>query len=223
MVDKDYRQHQNSLIGKIIEAERSEAVAFIETLAHEIGYPAAISRVLDPALIEIGEMWSREKLSLAQGYVAAKITEDVLLRAVESTEWKTETVHMHVPVVLANIEDDFHSLGRKMVSTFLQLSGWDVCDMGNDITAEEIVDKAVELHAPIIGVSAMMYTSALNIAKVRAEIDRRMLTDSMRLAVGGAIFKVRTSLAREVGGDGTAASAIEAPQLFADLLHTIKR
>ncbi len=223
MVDKDYRQYQSQLIGKIIDAERAEAVAFIDALAQEVGFPTAISRVLDPALIEIGELWSREKLSLAQGYVAAKITEDVLLKAVESTAWKTETAHMHIPVVLANIEDDFHSLGRKMVSTFLQLSGWDVCDMGNDITAEEIVDKAVELHAPIIGVSAMMYTSALNIAKVRAEMDRRKLANSMKLAVGGAIFKVRASLVREVGGDGTAVSAIEAPQLFADLLHTIKR
>jgi methylmalonyl-CoA mutase cobalamin-binding domain/chain len=218
----DYTSLRNILIEQIVNADRTGAVAFIESIAMQCGLPTAISHVLDPALIEIGEMWSKEKLSLAQGYVAAKITEDVLLKAVESKEWHTDTVHMHIPVVLANIEDDYHSLGRKMVSTFLQLSGWDVYDMGNDVTAEEIVDKAVEVHAPIIGVSAMMYTSALNIEKVRQEIDKRQLTDKIKLAVGGAIFKVRPKLVAEVGGDGTAISAMEAPQLFAELLKTIK-
>ncbi len=222
MNDTEYTHHRTLLIAMIINAERTEAVDLICSIAAQIGYPAVITHVLDPALIEIGDMWAREKLSLAQGYVAAKITEDVLLKAVDTKEWQAETAEMHIPVVLASIEDDFHPLGRKMVSTFLQLAGWTVHDMGNDITAEEMVDKAVELNAPIIGVSAMMYTSALNIGKVRQEIDRRGLQDKLKLAVGGAIFKVRPTLVEEVGGDGTAASAIDAPQLFSDLLKTIR-
>jgi methylmalonyl-CoA mutase cobalamin-binding domain/chain len=222
MNDTEYTHHRTLLIAMIINAERTEAVDLICSIAAQIGYPAVITHVLDPALIEIGDMWAREKLSLAQGYVAAKITEDVLLKAVDTKEWQAETAEMHIPVVLASIEDDFHPLGRKMVSTFLQLAGWTVHDMGNDITAEEMVDKAVELNAPIIGVSAMMYTSALNIGKVRQEIDRRGLQDKLKLAVGGAIFKVRATLVEEVGGDGTAASAIDAPQLFSDLLKTIR-
>ncbi len=215
-------QNRIILINKIIEARRAEAVDFIRNIAEKVGYFNAINQVLEPVLIEIGEMWSAEKLSLAQGYVAAKITEDVLLNAVETKEWQAITAEKHTPVVLANIEDDFHSLGRKMVSTFLQASGWEVNDMGNDVTAQEIVDKAIELHSPVIGVSAMMYTSALNIKKVRQEIDKRKLQHKIKLAVGGAIFKVRPELVHEVGGDGTCASATQAPQLFSELLKTIK-
>lgn len=215
-------QNRIILINKIIEARRAEAVDFIRNIAEKVGYLNAINQVLEPVLIEIGEMWSAEKLSLAQGYVAAKITEDLLLYAVETKEWQVIAADRHTPVVLANIEDDFHSLGRKMVSTFLQASGWEVIDMGNDVTAHDIVDKAIELQAPLIGVSAMMYTTALNIKKVRQEIDSRNLQHKIKLAVGGAIFKVRPELVHEVGGDGTCTSATQAPQLFSQLLKTIK-
>lgn len=210
------------LLGLIIDAQRSEAVELICDMAEKIGYFIAINTLLEPVLIEIGELWSKEKLSLAQGYVAAKITEDILLKAVESKEWQMENKRNQVPVILANIEDDFHSLGRKMIGTFLQATGWDVHDLGNDVTAPEIIDAAVTFNAPIVGVSAMMYTSALNIKKVREEINSRQLQDKIKLAVGGAIFKVRPELVDEVGGDGTAVSATQVPELFNRLLSTIK-
>lgn len=210
------------LLGLIIDAQRSEAVELICDMAEKIGYFAAINTLLEPVLIEIGELWSKEKLSLAQGYVAAKITEDILLKAVESKEWQMESKRNQVPVILANIEDDFHSLGRKMIGTFLLATGWEVHDLGNDVTAPEIIDAAVTFNASIVGVSAMMYTSALNIKKVRDEINSRQLQDKIKLAVGGAIFKVRPELVDEVGGDGTAVSATQVPELFNRLLSTIK-
>jgi methanogenic corrinoid protein MtbC1 len=222
MKENDIPSYKNTLVNMIVDAQRSSAVEFVSGIASRIGFHNAINKVLEPALIEIGEMWSKEKLSLAQGYVAAKITEDILLIAVESKDWHTKSNNLNTPVILANIEDDFHSLGRKMVGTFLSASGWKVIDMGNDVRAKEIVDKAVELNAPIIGVSAMMYTSAINIKNVRAEIDGRHLKNKIKLAVGGAIFKVRPKLVAEVGGDGTASSAMEVPKLFSDLLKTIK-
>lgn len=222
MKEIEIRNNRIFLIDKIVDAQRTEAVEFIKTIAQKTGYFTAIHELLEPVLIEIGEMWSEEKLSLAQGYVAAKITEDILLKALETNEWSEKMANSHVPVVLANIEDDFHSLGRKMVGTFLKASGWDVYDMGNDITASDIVKKAIELNAPVIGVSAMMYTSALNIKKVRQEINARQLQHKLKLAVGGAIFKVRPELVYEVGGDGTVASATQAPQLFSELLSMVK-
>jgi len=221
MTEKEIINHQQIIVQLIIEAQRKEVVEYIEKLALDRGYYNVINDMLEPALIEIGEMWSHEKLSLAQGYVAAKVTEDILEIAAKSKEWQKEIKIKKIPVVLANIEDDFHSLGRKMIGTFLKASGWDVFDMGNDVIAVDIVNKAVELNAPVIGVSAMMYTSALNIKKVREEIDKRNLQSKIKLAVGGAIFKVRPKLVEEVGGDGTAQSAIHVPELFSELLKKV--
>ena len=116
-------------------------------------------------------------------------------------------------MVIGNIEEDFHALGRKMVGAFLRARGWTVHDLGNDVPAATFVDKAVEVGARVIGVSAMMLTTARNIKAVREEIDRRGLTGRIQLAVGGAVFRVTAGLAEEIGADGSAANALAAVEL----------
>jgi methanogenic corrinoid protein MtbC1 len=60
----------------------------------------------------------------------------------------------------------------------------------------------------------MMLTTAGNIRDLRTELDSRGLSGKIRLAVGGAVFKLRPELVDEVGGDGSAPSAIQAPALI---------
>ena len=82
-----------------------------------------------------------------------------------------------------------------------------VHDLGNDVIPEQFVEKALEVNASVIGVSAMMQTTALNICKLRELIDRRGLKGRLKLAVGGAVFNWRPDLVTEVGADGTAQNA----------------
>jgi methanogenic corrinoid protein MtbC1 len=173
--------------------------------------------ILEPVLEEIGNRWAEESISLAQGYIAGKVAEDMLLKIHGAANGKTDKQAYKGVAVVGNIEDDYHSLGRKLVSVFLQSAGWLVHDLGNDVTAKEFVDKAVETGARVIGVSAMMYTTAENIRKIRDELVRRNLSGKIQLAVGGAVFKLRPELAEEVGGDGTASSCFTATKLFEEL------
>jgi methanogenic corrinoid protein MtbC1 len=89
-----------------------------------------------------------------------------------------------------------------------------VHDLGVDISPAQFLDKAEETGARVIGASAMMYSTAKNVARLREEIDRRGRTGRIQLAVGGAVFKLRPELVEAFGGDGTAASAVEASALF---------
>jgi len=76
------------------------------------------------------------------------------------------------------------------------------------------VDKALELNARVIGVSAMMLTTAENIRSLRQELDRRGLKGRVQLAVGGAVINLRPELVAALGGDGTCTNAMQAPDLF---------
>ena len=203
---------KETLYALMLEAEREGAVALLLEYAGRHGFQAAVSDLLEPVLERAGEAWHRENLSLAQGYVAGKIAEDLLVAAAEAHG--DLLLDIKGPVVLGNVEDDYHSLGRKMVAVFLRAAGWRVIDLGNDVSPVDFIAAAVEHGARVIGVSAMMLTTAENIRAMRAEIDARGLKGKVRLAVGGAVFKLRPELMREVGGDGTAASAIQAPALF---------
>jgi len=151
--------------------------------------------------------------------ISGKIAEDFLAILPADKNEESEKPQNGIPriAVVGNIEDDYHSIGRRMVATFLRLDGWFVIDIGNDVLSESFVDHALESRATVIGVSAMMLSNALNISKVRDEINRRGLQQKLSLAVGGAIFAMRPELAREVGADGTAPNALLCPNLFNNL------
>ncbi len=207
---------RHKLIASILDGDRSLANEIIDNFASIHGYEASVSQLLEPVLCEIGEMWLKEDgVTLAQGYVAGIIADDVLSKVFANSHSKSS--EHKGPVVIGNIEDDYHSLGRKLVVSALLISGWEVYDLGNDVSAEEFVNKACEVNARVIAVSAMMYTTAMNIKKVRDEIDRRGLTGQIQLAAGGAVFILKPELLAEVGGDGTARNAFRVPDLMDEL------
>jgi len=209
---------QNTLIGAVRRADRTGANALIDSWAVHYGYDHLFVNVLEPVLEKIGEEWrASESFSIAQAYVAAKIAEDLLVKAAEHRQLGQPPQPTKGTVVLGNIEEDFHGLGRRMVATFLRSEGWSVEDLGNDVLPQDFVDKAQETGARVIGVSAMMMTTARNVRKLREEIDSRGLTGRIQLAVGGAVFRLYPDLVKEVGGDGTSASALGAPHLIAEL------
>jgi methanogenic corrinoid protein MtbC1 len=182
---------RHKLIDSILDADRHLANQIVDEFSLIYGYESGVSELLEPALIQIGEMWLKEdSVTLAQGYVAGIVAQDVFSKAFAKDN---SSLKPHKgTVVIGNIEDDFHSLGRKMVISSLLIAGWQVYDLGNDVLAEEFVNKASETGAGVIGVSAMMYSTAINIRKVRQEIDRRGL--NIKLAVGGVAFVLRPEL-----------------------------
>jgi methanogenic corrinoid protein MtbC1 len=206
---------QHTLVEMIRQADRNGARALLDSWVEEHGHDRLLAEVLEPALLLIGEQWRcTEAFTLAQAYVAAKVAEDALLRIAQKRGAAEIPPPSKGAVVIGNIEEDFHSLGRRMLGIFLSADGWTVHDLGNDVLATEFVDKALEVGARVIGVSAMMLSTARNIRRLRDEIDRRGLTGRIQLAVGGAVFLVCPDLDVEVGGDGTARTAMESTKLF---------
>jgi len=163
------------LLTAMIDADRARAAEIIEhALAAGVDSVKVIADILDPAIVRLGQLWEEETMSLAQNFVASKIAEDILLRCIPNS---TAKLHTKGAVVIGNIEDDFHSLGRRSVGLFLTAAGWDVHDLGNDVPAGQFLKKALEVNACVIGASAMMQTTALNIRRLREMINDRGLTD----------------------------------------------
>jgi methanogenic corrinoid protein MtbC1 len=212
----DIRQE---LLEAVLRADQAGANALLDAWAAEHGYARLLIDVIEPMLEYIGRTYMQsQSVTLAQAYVAGMIAEDALNKmAAQNRRVQGEETPPKGPVVIGNIEEDFHSLGRRMLGTFLTAEGWIVHDLGNDVSPAAFLDKAQEVGARIVGASAMMLTTARNIRLLREEIDRRGLTRRIQLAVGGAIFLLRPELVHEVGGDGTSPNALGAARLFDDL------
>ncbi len=209
------------LLKAMVDADRLGAATLIDQALKE-GWTreSIIKDILAPALVQIGAMWGKASVSLAQGFVGAKIAEDTLLRCLPDNP--DFPVLFKGTVVIGNIEEDFHSLGRRMVASFLRAAGWEVHDLGNDVLPEQFIAEAIRVKASVVGASAMMQTTGMNILKLRRMIDERGLTGRLQLAVGGAIFNWRPELVAEVGGDGTAQNAYDVDALFVRLQAVAK-
>ena len=206
---------RKKLFDCFINADRETPVTLLDDFAAKHSYQSAVKDVLEPVLRQFGDEWmKRGNISLAHAYISGKIAEDLLAKTALEYQRNSGLEIFRGIVVIGNIEGDYHSLGRKIVSTFLKSSSWQVHDLGNDVLAEDFVEKALAVNATVIGVSAMMYSNAVNIKKLRDEIDKRNLTGKLQLAVGGAVFNLRPQLVEEVGGDGSAPNAFSSIGLF---------
>ncbi|MCK5115307.1 MAG: cobalamin-dependent protein [Candidatus Aegiribacteria sp.] len=196
----------------IIEANISKADQYVNQMVLDTDYQGVLDNLLIPLLDRIGTGDETKWLNVAQGYVTSKILRRILSEYEEAVN--VDDAAEHDVVVLCNAEDDCHPLGRMIVASILRGHGWGVVDLGIDVEPNSLLDAAERIGARVVGVSAMTYTTASNIHKVREEITSRGLTGKIKLAVGGVPFRLDSQLVAEVEADGTAANALHAPALF---------
>jgi trimethylamine corrinoid protein len=113
-------------------------------------------------------------------------------------------------VVLGTIKGDLHDLGKNIVGTMLRAAGFKVYDLGCDTPVRTFVDKAEEVDADIIGVSAILTTTMAYMPDLLALLEELGKREQYQVMVGGA--PVTPAYADEIGADGygeTAADAVE--------------
>lgn len=113
-------------------------------------------------------------------------------------------------VVLGTVSGDLHDVGKNLVGIMLQGAGFEVIDLGTDVPPGRFVDAAVESGASIIGLSALLTTTMMNMKGVIGAIADRGLQGQIFTIVGGA--PVTEEFAREIGADAygfDAASAVQ--------------
>ncbi|GAB4503970.1 MAG: corrinoid protein [Anaerolineales bacterium] len=119
-------------------------------------------------------------------------------------------------VVAATVQTDIHDIGKNIVASMLTAAGFDVIDMGVDVPIKSIVDKAEELGAQVIALSALLTTSMPFMKDLIELLKARNLRQKYIVLVGGA--SVTDEWAKGIGADGTARNAAEAVTLARELI-----
>ena len=119
-------------------------------------------------------------------------------------------------VVIATIQTDIHDIGKNIVTSMLTAAGYDVTDLGVDVPLKTILDKAEEVCARVIALSALLTTSMPYMKDLVNLLEVRGLRQKYIVVVGGA--SVTEIWARDIGSDGTARNAAQAVTLVRNLL-----
>ncbi len=119
-------------------------------------------------------------------------------------------------VVLATIEGDIHDIGKTLVGTMMSASGFEVYDLGVDVPIGSIADKAREVDADIVGVSALLTTTMVKQKSVIEALEDLGIREKTFVMVGGA--PVTRSWQEEIGADGFSGDAAGAVVVAKELM-----
>jgi 5-methyltetrahydrofolate--homocysteine methyltransferase len=119
-------------------------------------------------------------------------------------------------IILGTVKGDIHDIGKNLVAIMMSGSGLEVIDLGIDIPVEKFL-AAVEEHRPqILGLSALLTTTMLEMRKVIEAVRKSPLPDKPYVIIGGA--PVTEAFAREIGADGYGEDAVAAVEVATKLL-----
>jgi trimethylamine corrinoid protein len=121
-------------------------------------------------------------------------------------------------VVIGTVAGDIHEIGKSLVATMLSANGFQVFDLGVDVPVSTFVEKAREVGADIVGLSALLTTTMLNQGKVIESFQEAGLREKVKIIIGGA--PVSQSWGEEIGADGYSENAVGAVALAKELMRS---
>ncbi|MFC1956216.1 B12-binding domain-containing protein [Chloroflexota bacterium] len=119
-------------------------------------------------------------------------------------------------VVIGAVKGDIHDIGKSIVASMLSVGGFDVHDLGIDVSAKQFVDKANELKAKVIAMSSLLTLTAYYQEEVIKYLEDTGLRDKYYVIVGGS--PISAEWAVRIGADGYAKHAVGAKELVKKLL-----
>ena len=111
-------------------------------------------------------------------------------------------------VVIGTVTGDMHDVGKNIVVLMLEANGFEVVDLGVDVSSDEFIRRATEIDAHVIGMSALLTTTMPKIGEVLKELIESGIRDNFKVIIGGA--PINQSFADSVGADAYGHDAIDA-------------
>jgi len=208
-----------ALHNAVILFEEEEAAKWARIALEEGVDPfVATMEGLAEGMMEAGEKYNRKEYFVPELLMCADALYaglGILKPAVEASGRKSE---VKGSIVLGVVEGDVHDIGKNLVKLMFEVAGWTVHDLGKDVPLDKFVEEQIRTDSDIVGISALMTTSMLNMPEIIKRI--RAKNPKVRIMIGGA--PVNPEIAEKYGADGYAKNAGTAVDEAIRLLKMLK-
>ncbi len=145
-----------------------------------------INGELVPALDIVGKGFENGTMFLPQLLMSAEAAKSGFEAIKDFVVKKGISQQKKATIVIATVKGDIHDIGKNIVKVLLENYGYDVIDLGKDVPPQVIADKVIETHAPLVGLSALMTTTVVNMeATIRL---LHQVASWAKIMVGGAVL-----------------------------------
>ena len=210
------KQANETLFQAIVTGRKEQAGALAGALLASTPPMELISREILPALDHVGRAFEEKKFYLPQLLMSAEAAKAAFDRI--KANFPKGNATDKCPVVLATVQGDIHDIGKNIVRLLLENYGFPVTDLGKDVAPETVVEAVVQLHAPLVGLSALMTTTVPAMEETIRQL--REKAPWCRTVVGGAVLN--RQYAQSIGADRYAADAMETVRYAEELFEEAK-
>jgi corrinoid protein of di/trimethylamine methyltransferase len=189
-----------------------DADNFVQTVRKSVDEgndPVEVVNALTEVLKEVGKKFETGEIFLVHlvqaGEAAKRATVEVLEPVIKKSGEKRKTFGR---IVIGTVAGDIHDIGKNIVSMMLFTAGFEVFDIGKDVTTDDFVNKTRENNADIVAMSALLTTTLPAQAEVIEALRKAGLKKKVKVLVGGA--PATAKWAEQIGADGFGEDAIDA-------------
>lgn len=192
------------LYDAILNGKLEEGIAVTKTAIQEGTDPQIIiNDYMVKAMEEIGARFESGKAFVPNLLMSARAMKGVLnlLKPLLTTGTTTSAG----TIVIGTVKGDLHDIGKNLVASMLEGCGFEVINLGVDVSSDQFVEAARKHHADIVCMSALLTTTMNYMREVTAAIQASDLVLKPRVMVGGA--PLTEAFATEIGADGYSSNA----------------
>ena len=169
-----------------------------------------------PGINKVGDMFGSGRLFLPE-----------LIMSATAMQKATDVINAAIPdgkaqsrgrFVIGTVEGDVHDIGKTIVVSLFKANGFEVMDLGRDVSTDRFIEAADTFNADIIGTSALLTTTMEGQRRLEVELKKAGLKERFKTMVGGA--PVTQRWAKRIGADAFAENASVAVKLAKALLET---
>lgn len=195
------------------QGNRAEAKELAGSLLASGAAPAEVLDVMVRAMHEVGQSFECKEIFVPQMLMAARAMSESL--SLLQPHLEAAGVKPEYRAVIGTVAGDMHDIGKNLVAMMWKGAGFDVIDLGANVSPTKFLEVAREQRANLIGLSALLTTT---MPAMRTTIDalEPVRQDGVRVVIGGA--PVTQAFADEIGADGYAPDAARAVDLAKRLL-----
>lgn len=205
----------------IVEADEDAAMkALDEWEASGLDAVELLTEGYSVGINELGEQFGRGEIFLPELIFATEVMKVVTGRIEEEMVKSGRTVEQKGKIIMATVEGDVHDIGKGICCSLLKTAGFEVYDLGREVPADTIIEKAEEYGVDIIGTSALLTTTMVVQQELEEKLKSKGLRDRYITMVGGA--PVTQKWAKKIGATAYTEDASECCLIAKNLLEERK-
>jgi len=209
------RSPEEKVHDAVLEGNRDEIIPFIEALLRRKKDPSRIiDRLMIPAILKVGERYDRREYFLPQLIASAETMKKGLAHLEPYLKKMKGRQPQKGTVLLATVQGDIHDIGKNIVALMLKNHGYQVIDLGKDVSTETIIGVMKKSKPHVVGLSALMTTTMVVMKEVMTIARQEGLP--ARFVLGGAV--VTESYASSLGA-AYAKDGVEAVRVVDQLIN----